>query len=1016
MRRFVTLCVFLLSSVYAFSQTRTITGTVTDEGGQPLEGVSVVVSGSAIGTTTGMDGRYSLAIPANARSITFSFLGYNSQTVNLTAANVYSVALQLGTATGLEEVVITGVSRVKRSEFTGATTKLSEKQIEDKPVGSLDQIFQGRIPGVLALTGSGQPGNPSTIIIRGQGSISGGSSPLYIVDGIPVEAGVFQGLNPNDFESVDILRDAASAALYGSRGSSGVIVITTKRGKAGKVKVGYNGQVGFKSKPDFAFRPMNTKELLQAQEDYGKIVGATADNPGLPGWYYSKNNPRYSTMTPAQQAQADQLLDSISRIDTDWTDEIYRQGRFSNHELVLSGGTGKTRIYSSLALYNEQGTTLRTDMNRVTLRNNVDHADDRFSFSFSSTLAYTRRSFQQSSDWNTSNPFAISALAVPYHKPYKDDGSYFTGTGTKFVATNQLDQTYWDRNYNDQIKATVGITTSYRVINDLSVNLTTGIDFRETQNSNYGSPRAYTRVTSTSITGKAGFMQEGLTRYLLGNVRPSVTYSKSFDRSDLEVTALGEYVVEYDKSFVGTGYGVDPKRPNTIASVTPGNAVNQLYQSITGGKGANTLVSGLAMARYTFDNKYTVSGSYRSDGSSKLPVATRWQEFYAIGATWNVSREEFMRNIDAINTLVLKLSYGGSGNSNNFPRGNYPYQATYTQGTYSGLNTIVATYAGNPAMKWETTYTTNLGLDFGLFRNRIWGSVNFYDRRTKDLFVSKPLSASAGFGVGASIDVNAGELQNKGVELELNGDLIRSRDLVWSVFGNFAYNKNEVLDLGGQSEYERGTSRIVVGLPLGSHYEVKWGGVDAATGAPLYYTKDGKLTNVYNADDAVQEFGTWEAPWKGGFGTNLSYKGIGLSVLFSWQHGATKVDNLEYFLENPTGFMAPGYNQSSSLDFWKKPGDVARNPSPLYSVNFSSLLIHDASFMRLREVTLSYDFQNSLLRNTSFLSKARFFVQGNNLFLWTKWRGRDPEAGAVNINISEFPNPRAVTAGLQLTF
>lgn len=1017
MRRFVTLCVMLLISAGTFAQTRTISGTVTDQGGQPLEGVSVVVTGTSTGTTTGADGRYSLAIPSNARSLSFSFLSFEPRVVNLTSANTYSLALTQSEAAGLEEVVITGISRVKRSEFTGASTKLSEKQIEDKPVGSVDQIFQGRIPGVLALTGSGQPGNASSVIIRGQVSITGDSDPLYVVDGIPVEKGTFQGLNPNDFESVDILRDAAAATLYGSRGSSGVIVISTKRGAAGKVKLAYSGQVGFKSKPDFAFRPMTSSELLKAQEDYGRIVGSTASTGTLPGWYYSKDNPRYASLTPEQQVAADRFLDSLRGIDVDWTDEIYRLGSFNSHQLSLSGGTGKTRIYSSLALYDEQGTTLRTDMNRITLRNNVDHSDDRFSFSFSSNLAFTRRNFQQSTVTNsTGNPFLSSAIAVPYHKPRNDDGTFATGTGSKFVGANQLDLTHWDENYNNQIKATLGINTSYRLNENFTLNLVTGLDFRETQSSAYGSPEAFSRSSSSDLRTKAGSMQESLARFLSGDVRPSINFNKQFNKSEIDVTALGEYIVELTKSFSALGYGVDPKRPNTIASVTPGDNVNQLYQSVGGAKGTNSLVSGLAMVRYTYDNKYTLSGSYRNDGSSKLPEGTRWQDFYSIGATWNAAREDFIRNINAINTLVVKFSYGSAGNSNNFPGGNYPYQATYTEGTYSGLKTIVATYAGNPLLKWETTYTTNLGIDFGLYQNRIWGSVNIYDRRTRDLFVEKPLSASAGFGVGAAIDVNAGELQNKGVELELNGDLVRNRDFRWSVFANAAYNKNVVLDLGGQEEFEVGTSRIVVGLPLGSHYEVKWGGIDAATGMPLYYTKEGKLTNVYNSDYAVQEFGTWESPWKGGFGTNLSYKGVSMSVLFSWQQGASKVDNLQYFLENPVGFLAGGYNQSSTLNFWQKPGDIAQTPSPLYGMNFSSQIIHDASFLRLREVSLAYDFDRLLLERTNIFSKARFFVQGNNLFIWTKWRGRDPEAGVLNINLSEYPNPRAITAGIQLTF
>ena len=1025
MRKFLlTFSAIFLLLFTSIAQQKNINGKVTDENGNPVSNVSVLVRGTKIGTVTSSEGNYSLSLPVGAKQLEFSYIGYTPKYVIIGQGTNYSVTLT-SNSKNLDEVVITGISKTNKSQFSGATTKLSEKQIVDKPFGSFDQIFQGRVPGLLALTGSGQPGNASTVIIRGQGSIEGGTDPLYIVDGIPVETGVFQTLNPNDFASIDILRDASSAALYGSRGSSGVIVITTKRGTSGKMKLSYDGQVGYKSAPDFAFKPMNTTQLLQAQEDYGKIVGSTASKQTLPGWYYSKQNPRYAGLTTAEQADADNQLDSISKINTNWSDEIFRQATFSNHQLSLSGGTGKTRIYSSIALYNEEGTTLRTDMNRVTLRNNLDYADDKLTFSVSTNLGYTKRNFQQSSDFNTSNPFATSGLAVPYQQVYNPDGTYATGTGTKYVGTNQLDLTYYDRNYNNQLKATVGFTAGYKITNNITISLTSGIDFRETQSTNYGSKLAFNRLSSTSITGKAGFQTEGLNRFLTANVRPSVTYNKLFNKSEFEVITLGEYVTEMAKIFSGTGYGTDPKRPNTIAAVTPGNAGNQLYQSITGGLDKNTLLSALGLARYTYDGKYTVTGSYRYDGSSKLPKTNRWQGFYSIGAVWNVTKENFMRNVSAINTLNLKASYGGSGNANNFPGGtstvfvdgsSYPYQAQYTQGSYSGLNTIIATYPGNPDLKWETTYITNIGLDFELFNRRVYGDLNVYDKRTKDLFVNKKLSATAGFGNDGSININAGELQNKGFEWNVNGEIVRSKNFVWTVFANGAYNKNKVLSLGGETSYEAGTELITVGKPLGSHYEVKWGGVDAATGAPLYYTKDGILTNVYSADNAVQDYGTWEAPWNGGFGSSLRFKGFDFSVLFSWQQGAVKFDNLEYFLENPAGFLDPGYNQSSDLNFWKKPGDIVSTPSPLYSVNFSSKSFHDASFMRLRDVTLSYTLPNGLLEKSKVISNARFYVQGSNLFIWTKWRGRDPEAGATNLNISEYPNPRAMTLGLQVTF
>lgn len=1013
----------LVSMAIAFSASaqKTVTGKVTDADGKPVSGVSVTVKGTTVGTSTAADGTYSIVVPANGKVLEFSSLGFESQTATIGNKVLLSPVLVSTDAKDLEEVVITGINKIKKPQFAGAATKLGEKDLKNLPNGSFDNALQGRVPGVTTLTGSGAPGTASTVIIRGTNSIDGGISPLYVVDGIPVEASVFQGLNANDFASIDILRDAASTALYGSRGSAGVIVVTTKRGTGGKMKVGYSGQMGVKSKPDFAFRPMTTAELLTAQDQYGQVVAqGNANSPAandlnIPGFYYSPNNPRYGSLTAGEKVENARLLDSISKINTNWSDEVFRNGNFSNHQITLSGGTGKTRLYSSIALYNEEGITPRTDMKRVTVRNNMDYSDDKLTLSVNTNLAYTKRNFQQDTRGNNlGNPFLTSAVNVPYAKLFNDDGSYATGIGNSYGAANQLDLTKYDENYNNQLKGTLSFVLNYRFAKHFSAGLTTGVDFRETQNTNYGSKQAFVRASSTSITGREGFILEGLTRFLRTDVRPNITYRNLFkDRHDLEVSVYGEYIHEFSKSFSARGYVTDAKRPNTIAAVVAGTAGNQLYQSVGGGKAQNVLLSGLVTARYTFDGKYTLTGSYRQDGSSKLPENNRWTDFFSIGGIWDATKEDFLRNNRTLNVLRLKLSYGNAGNADNFPRLDYAYQATYGAGTYSGLNTIFATYPGNPDLTWETTYVLNFGIDFEMFSRRLYGDINLYNKTTKDLFIRKPLSAVSGFN---SLSVNAGELGNKGVEVSLNYDVIKRKDFVWTVFGNFSYNKNEVLDLAGEKPYEDGTELIKEGIPLGSHYEVKWAGVDAATGRPLYYDLNGNITPNYSASNRVQDFGTWEAPWRGGFGTSVRFKGFDLSVLFSWQSGANKVDNLEYFVENPAGFLAVGYNQSSDLRFWQKPGDIVNTPSPLYSTNFSSKIIHDASFLRLRELKLGYTLPRATLEKVKWVSNLNFYVMGNNLFLWTKWRGRDPEAGNTNINLSEFPNPRTITAGIDVTF
>ncbi len=1005
-----------------FSQTKNISGKVTDATGKPLSNVSVLIKGTTTGTTTANDGTYSINAGTNAKQIEFSSLGFETQTFNINGKTKFSPSLVASTKV-LEEVVVTGIGRIKKSQFAGAGSKINAKEIEDKPVGSFDQLLQGRAPGVLALTGSGQPGEPSAIIIRGQNSISGGSTPLYIVDGIPVEASVFQGLNTNDFASIDVLRDAATQAMYGSRGSAGVIVVTTKRGTAGRFKIGYSTQQGVKSKPDFALTPMNTQQLLQAQHDYGKI---TQDNTNtlIPGWYYSPDNPRYTALSPDGQAEATHLLDSISSINTHWFDEFFRRGNFSNHELTFSGGTEKTRFYSSLAYYKEQGIVNPSDMKRVTLRNNIDFSDDRFTFGITSNIGYTKRNFESNYPGFIFNSFLTPAIQAPYSLVRNPDGSLAVGSDpsdiatSKYTAAQMLDIKAKDKTYSDQAKITLGVNLAYKISSNLTASIFASEDFRETQNSAYNNPDAFIRTDpnnppSLPPTTRSGSQSEDLNRFLTSDIRPSLTFSKTFnEKHDLEITALGEYIQENAKAISFTGYGIDPRTPNTPGVIQQGNAANSLFAVVGGGKSTTVLVSGLALARYTYRNKLTFTASYRKDGSSYLPLDNRWTGFYSVGSIWDITKEKFASNSKFLNTLRIKASYGGSGNANNFPR-NYFYQSTYQNGTYAGLPTQVVDEPGNPDAKWETTYTLNVGVDFEMLNRKLYGDINVYNKTTKDLYIDRQLSAEAG---GFTIPVNAGKLQNRGIEWNVNADIIRKRDWLVTVFATGSYNKNKLLSIGGEAPYGIGTSFLEVGLPLGSNYTVGWGGVDAATGQPLYYDKDGKLTNVYSTDNSVAKFGTWEAPWKGGFGTNIKFKAIELSVLFSWQQGATKSDNLEYFTENPNGFLAGGYNQSASLNFWQKPGDVVSTPSPNYTVSFSSKLLHDASFVRFRDLTLAYTFPKSLLGGSKFISNAKFYVEATNLFIWTKWRGLDPEAGAVNINLGEYPNPRAITAGLNLTF
>jgi len=1041
MRKIVTLllCFCLAVSQLMAQTTRTVSGRITDDKGAALAGATIQARGTNAKTTTGADGRFTLTISTSVRNLDVTYVGMDSRTIALgrELAN-YNVAM-VSSNNSLEDVVVTtGISKVKQSETPGAISHVSGKDLMDVPKGSFEQMLQGKAPGVQVLSGSGQPGTAAAVIIRGVGSILGGSTPLYIMDGIAVEASVFQSINPNDFETIDILKDGFATALYGSRGSAGVIVVTTKRGVAGRMTVTADQEFGQTFRPTFNYTMMNTAQLLQSQFDLGSFyyrLGNTNGGAasGLPGWQFNRQNPNFALLSPTAQASTAATYDSLAAINTNWDDQIFRTGNFTNTNLTISGGQGRTRVYSNIGYYDEDGVTARTDLKRITLRTNLDYADDRFTLSLSSNLGYSKRDFQQSTTTNsTANPFLIARIQVPYAKVFNPDGSYATGplpgtTGlaavaSKYTGANQLDLTKWDYNYANQIKATIGATVAYKILPSLTAGGTMGIDYRETQNTTYASKIPFLRSSVNPLTAPLTFFgseSDGITRNFNADIRPSITFKKLFaSKHDVEVSAYGEYVQNVTNSFAVQAFGVDPKRPNTPAAVTQGNAVNQLYPVVDAGAGRSqsAIISGLVTARYTYDRRYTLSGSFREDGASQLPAANRWTGFYSIGGIWEASKENFLSNVKAINTLRGRVSYGSAGNANNNPFGDFGYLATYGQGNYSGLVTTVPTNVGNPNLQWEITSTLNAGIDFSLFNTRFYGSFDYYNKLTTHAYATLTLSATSGLGNGGSQNINAGTVRNRGFEYALNYDVLRGKNFVWTLSVNGSYNGNDVVDLGPIHSFPTGTSLVELGKPLFSQYTVKWGGVDAASGAPLYYDLNGKLTTTYSAGFQQNAFGTALAPWNGGFGTQFVYKGLSLSVLFSYQQGAIKTNNTEFFVENPGSFETGGYNQAAALNFWKNPGDIASTPAPSYQTNFSSKLLEDASFLRLRNVTLAYSLPKSLLAKTKAISSVRFYIIGQNLLIWTKWRGYDPESSAINIVLGEYPNPRSVTGGVEITF
>ena len=1025
------LLTFLLAGLFviesAFAQTSTVTGKVIGADDQlPLPGVSVRIKGTKAGTQTDTNGKYTINIPPDATTLIFTYIGYVTQEIPIGTRTSIDVQLVTDATLVIPEVVITGYTVTTREKFSGAASTISAKNIEQIPNPSFDQILQGRAPGLAVQAGSGQPGanNKTNVLIRGEGSINGETTPLYIMDGIPIESTVFSTVNSNDFETVTILKDASSTALYGSRGANGVIVISTKKGKAGPTNITYRTQFGFSNRTRPKFDMMTTAQRLQ----YELELGQRGVNTGFPGWALSKLNPSYANQAPEVQARRDFQLDSISKINTDWPELFFRTSKTQQHEIDISGGNEKTTFYTSLAYLNQEGIALKSKLERYNFRANIEHTTGRFTLGIQSAAGFSKsKSIQSEGGVYLTNPFMAVYLARPYENPFIYNGKI----GTRSPKTNPLNLTdvgmlgnplfdsrigseAYERllntgNNSNQFKGILGLNGRYKITDYLFAKSTTGFDFRETQNTNSVNPASYAGASES--TGNQGSYGERLTRNFKFINTSGLEFTKTFNsKHDVTGQALVEYVRENSKTFSYTAYGIHPKLPLTPAGVSQGTETNNFIPLTSGGLTQRAILSFIALGGYTYDSKYTINASLRRDGSSLVPEQHRFRNFYSVGASWNMEKEGFMSKIEFLNGLKLRASYGVTANAGGFPA-DFNYLPSYNAITYAGTPAIAP---GRPADKnydWEYTYITNLGLDFTVFNNRARGYIDVYNKKTKNAFIDEGLSYTTGFG---SLSRNAGEVQNRGIEGSFEVDLLKSDLMKWSINLNMAYNKNKVTSLGNVNELEAGTSIIRVGLPLGSHYTVKSGGVDPANGDALWVNKDGTITNVYSASQSVAEFGTSSPPFTGGFGTNVSYKGIDLACTFSFASGFKRYNNEVFFLTNSGQSQ---FNQLSKMltNSWKKPGDIAEYSRYGVQRQFNSNDIEDSSYLRLRNITLGYTFPKTLIAYTKFLKSVRVYAQAQNLLTFTKWSGFDPEDNN-SIAQFEYPAARTFTFGLDVNF
>jgi TonB-linked SusC/RagA family outer membrane protein len=707
-----------------------------------------------------------------------------------------------------------------------------------------------------------------------------------------------------------------------------------------------------------------------------------------------------------------EIATRADEVDTNWTDIFYRTGTTNTQNFTARGGSENTQFFASLGYYQQEGIFPNSDLQRFTTRLNLDHQAGRFSFGLNSSIGFGQRNFiPQENGISTGNPALAPFLARPTERLFNDDGTIAVGGGN--TGANVYQDVLRNISSQDELKLVVSGNASYKFSDNFSADYRLGIDFED--DFSIGATPPDTRRGGLVNPGNAGVYSEANRRDAFITSTAALNYRQVFnERHSVSASAYTEYIKNWFRSSNYTGYGLEPALFGYANAITAGTVDNELIPLVSGGYSITGIFSVFGTASYEYDNRYGVDLSVRNDKSSRFAKDDNSATFYAVAGRWNIDREPFMADVDFVNVLKLRGSYGTSGNERAIGA-NQAIQQLGLGTSYNGIRPFFQGGIANESLTWETTIQANIGLDFELFNSRLRGTIDIYDKDTEDLFISFTIPYYYGDN---SVQVNGGSVQNQGVELSLAYDVLRSDapdGLNLTLNGNISYNENEILSLGDQvNQFEQGTSIIRVGEAIGSQYVVEWAGVNPANGEPLYRDLDGNITNVFTNANQKTGFGTSEPPVVGGFGFDLSYKGFTFSNLWTFANKFSRFNNQSFFLENPN--FAGNFNQTTNnLTIWQQPGDITEIQSNAYARQFSSKDIEDASFLRLRNVTLAYNFPESVLSKLGFVNGVRLYAQGVNLLTFTEFTGFDPEDDN-NIAGFEYPTPRQYTFGVDINF
>ena len=980
------------------AQNRTITGVIVDNNNEPVVGATVKALGTNNATVTDAEGTYVLSIPSSVTNVEITSLGYNSIVLAVPESGVLNATMELAAASVLNEVVVTGYGSTRRANITSSISTVKADKIENRPFTSVDQMLQGKVTGLQAPMVSGQPGSAQSIRIRGIGSISAGADPLYVVDGIIINAGDLSsntttanslaGVNPNDIESVNVLKDAQATSIYGSRGANGVIIITTKKGRIGKTLIRADAEVGTNTIADL---PDNARYLNS--DEWAMLLEEGLVNAGLPA------------------ATAAAIADSYGKgsgVNTDWMDLVTQRGNQQQYNLSASGGDAKNQFYFSGGYFKQEGVVLKSDFTRYSFRGNYKHTvSDRLNLNVNLSGS---NSIQRTPNngGSFSNPVSSSIFLLPTQNPFNDDGSLNTSTSGNLGYSGNYNPLYIAENDIAELRTTLvqgSVGGELSILKNLKFSSRFGIDYNVLEefsfwNQFHGDGVAY---------GGIGFPL--YSRFFNWIATNQLDYITAFNGLDgLTIDAKLGYEAQKSKSYgitaVAQGYPPTNLLYQTVNAATPLQASSSASDYSLAG-----LYSSLSFNYY---NKYILSGSFRRDGSSRFSKNNQFGNFWSVGAAWNIDREDFMSGISFINTLKLRGSYGLTGNAE---IGDYAWRTGIAYGvSYGGQPGGTFSNVGNANLTWESTKQADIGIDASFLDNRLGFVFDVYRRVSNRLLFSNPLSRTTGF---ASFTDNIGEVENQGIELQLNGTPVRTKNFSWDLNFNISHNKNKILTLPDGKDIVSGAFILREGHDYRTFYVREWAGVNPDNGDPQWWVDEthGQKTSDYSVAKR-QLIGSASPKYWGGLSSTFTYKDFDLQADLVYNYGNLVTDGWIYYAIDGVYPLSNKY--AMNLQRWQQPGDITNVPryevqSANNSSDFSTRFLNKGDFIKLRNLTIGYNMGENLAKRIK-MNSVRFYVRGTNLFTKTYDDNltMDPEQGINGIADSNAFFLKSLTAGINI--